>query len=64
MQKLSLRAETNPQTCCHHWMIDPVAGAESHGHCCRCGQQRTFLNVFEDVLEAQQAAQAEVVAAA
>lgn len=64
MQKLSLRVEANPETCCHHWMIDPVAGAESRGHCSLCGKQRTFLNVFEDVLEAQQAARPETAAAA
>jgi hypothetical protein len=64
MQKLGLMAETNTETCCHHWMIDPVAGAESRGHCSLCGQQRTFLNVFEDVLEAQEAARPNSAAAA
>jgi len=64
MQELRLHKQDTRKTCCHHWMIDPVAGAESRGYCSLCGQQRTFLNIFEDVLEAQQAAQTEAVAAA
>jgi hypothetical protein len=65
MQKLTLtRTDQNTETCCHHWLIDPVAGAESRGHCSLCGKERNFLNIFEDILEAQQAAREEASVAA
>ena len=65
MEELTLIHPSDTQTSCrHHWLIDPVAGAQSRGRCTNCGLERDFLNVFEDVLEAQQAAHEEAPAAA
>ena len=65
MQELTLvRTNLRDGKCQHHWLIDPVAGAQSRGHCTNCGLERDFLNIFEDVLEAQQAAREDAAAAA
>jgi hypothetical protein len=40
--------------CRHHWVIETPDGPTSEGRCKRCGEQKSFLNVFEDVLHAQQ----------
>jgi hypothetical protein len=63
MQQVTLRDENKTEACRHHWLIDPVAGAQSHGHCRQCGKERDFLNIFEDIMEAQQAERQEVAAA-
>lgn len=30
--------------CCHHWLIEPVNGETSKGHCKICGDTRDFFN--------------------
>jgi hypothetical protein len=40
--------------CRHHWVIETPDGPTSEGRCKRCGQRKSFLNVFEDLLQSQQ----------
>lgn len=42
------------KACRHHWLIETPDGPTSEGRCKRCGQRRSFLNVYEDVLQAGQ----------
>ncbi len=42
------------EACRHHWVIDTPDGPTSEGRCKNCGLRRSFLNVYEDVLQAQQ----------
>ncbi|HXH20391.1 MAG TPA: hypothetical protein VNN10_00045 [Dehalococcoidia bacterium] len=46
--------ERRRQACQHHWLIETPDGPTSEGRCKRCGEKKSFLNVFEDVLQAQQ----------
>jgi hypothetical protein len=50
----SLRERPRSEDCRHHWVIDTPDGPTSEGRCKRCGERKSFLNVFEDVLHAQQ----------
>ena len=51
------------EDCRHHWVIATPDGPTSEGRCKRCGMRKSFLNVFEDVLHAQQQQQAAAAAA-
>jgi hypothetical protein len=37
--------------CKHHWLIASPSGPTSEGRCKLCGIQRSFYNVFEDVIQ-------------
>ncbi len=37
-----------PQTCAHHWLIEPAIGPTSKGVCKLCGSVKIFMNIVED----------------
>jgi hypothetical protein len=43
-----------PGRCRHHWVLEVPCGRTSNDICRSCGRSRTFLNAFEDTMEARQ----------
>ncbi|MEI6666104.1 MAG: hypothetical protein WCL53_08125 [Chloroflexota bacterium] len=37
-------ADSATPSCAHHWLIEPAAAQDSHGHCTVCGAERVFSN--------------------
>jgi hypothetical protein len=37
-----------PQTCPHHWLIEPAVGPTSKGVCKICGSVKIFMNIVDD----------------
>ena len=42
--------KNNNQTCKHYWRINTPDGPTSIGKCKYCGEEREFVNNFEDIL--------------
>jgi hypothetical protein len=40
--------QTPPQTCPHHWLIEPAIGPTSQGVCKLCGSVKIFMNIVDD----------------
>ncbi len=41
---------SRPESCVHHWLIEPASGPCSNGTCKRCGVTRDFRNSLESLL--------------
>ena len=40
--------QTHPQTCAHHWIIEPAIGPTSRGVCKLCGSVKIFMNIVDN----------------
>jgi hypothetical protein len=38
------------ENCVHHWIIDAADSAYSTGKCARCGQEKKFINDWDELL--------------
>ncbi len=58
---LGIIRRRRPQ-CCHRWLLEMPNGVTSTGVCRSCGRSRSFLNAFEDIMDAQHRARIQQLA--